>query len=126
VSQRVQGELSVAFDGFHYTSTALGMKVIYNNRRRLPPEGPDLTVYPLRADIIIEENGATYVSFDDLLVRSRLITLHCPLTKETMHLLSDKEFSKMQDGVFIVNTSRGPGEVITIGSTQRLMIRCSN
>ncbi|KIM30897.1 hypothetical protein M408DRAFT_272215 [Serendipita vermifera MAFF 305830] len=73
--------------------TALGMKVIYYNRQRLPAD---------------EENGARFVSFDELLKESRLISLHCPLTPETRHLLSDTEFAKMQDGAFVVNTARGP------------------
>ena len=58
---------------------------------------------------LAEEKGATYLSFDELLQQAQLITLHCPLTPETRHLLSDEQFAKMQDGVFIVNTARGPG-----------------
>ncbi|EJU01877.1 hypothetical protein DACRYDRAFT_116306 [Dacryopinax primogenitus] len=71
---------------------ALGMKVIYNNRAPLPAA---------------EEGGATYVSFDDLLSQSNLITVHCPLNPATRHLLGAPEFAKMQDGAMIVNTSRG-------------------
>ena len=52
-----------------------GMKVIYSNRRRLPPE---------------EEKGAEFVSFNDILTRSDVLSINCPLTKETRHLL-DKE-----------------------------------
>lgn len=45
---------------------------------------------------------------DELLAASDVISLHTPLTDSTRHLLSDIEFRKMKDGVFIINTSRGP------------------
>jgi D-3-phosphoglycerate dehydrogenase len=48
------------------------------------------------------------VELDELLERSDLISVHCPLTDETRHLLSAREFNLMKEGVFIVNTSRGP------------------
>ena len=50
---------------------------------------------------------AKYVSLDELLKNSDLISLHCPLTKETMHIINEKTISKMKDGVIIVNNSRG-------------------
>ncbi len=50
---------------------------------------------------------ADFVSLDGLLTSSDLISLHCPLTKETMHLINDKTIDKMKDGVILVNTSRG-------------------
>jgi len=71
---------------------ALGMKVIYSNRKRLPVE---------------EEGGATYVTFEELLKQAQLISVHTPLNPNTRHLLSTKEFEQMQDGVMIVNTARG-------------------
>ncbi|KAF7350981.1 hypothetical protein MSAN_01660300 [Mycena sanguinolenta] len=71
---------------------ACGMKIIYHNRHRVPES---------------EENGATYVSMDELLATSDVISLNCPLTAETRHLLGPAEFSKMKTGVFIVNTARG-------------------
>ena len=48
-----------------------------------------------------------YVSLDELLATSDLISLHCPLTDETKHLISAKTIDKMKDGVILVNTSRG-------------------
>lgn len=48
-----------------------------------------------------------YVSLDELLATSDLISLHCPLTKETHHLINEKSIAKMKDGVILVNTSRG-------------------
>lgn len=52
--------------------------------------------------------GVQQVSLDELLQRSDFISVHCPLTAETHHLLGSREFDLMKDGVFIVNTSRGP------------------
>ena len=49
----------------------------------------------------------TYVSLDDLLAQSDLISLHCPLMDETYHLINKETIRKMKDGVILVNTSRG-------------------
>jgi phosphoglycerate dehydrogenase-like enzyme len=51
--------------------------------------------------------GAKYVSLDDLISQSMIISLNCPLTEETYHLINEQSISKMQDGVMIVNTGRG-------------------
>ncbi|MBE6729849.1 MAG: 2-hydroxyacid dehydrogenase [Ruminococcaceae bacterium] len=48
-----------------------------------------------------------YVSTDELLGRSDLISLHCPLTKETYHIINKESIKKMKDGVLLINTSRG-------------------
>lgn len=48
-----------------------------------------------------------YVELDELLSKSDLISLHCPLVKETYHLINDDTISRMKDGVVLVNTSRG-------------------
>lgn len=53
------------------------------------------------------ENFFTYVSLEELLKESDLISLHCPLTKDTHHLINEKTISMMKDGVILVNTSRG-------------------
>lgn len=49
----------------------------------------------------------TYVSLDELLNQSDLISLHCPLTEETYHMINEASIQKMKDGVILVNTSRG-------------------
>ncbi|MBE7711115.1 MAG: lactate dehydrogenase [Cyanobacteria bacterium SIG31] len=48
-----------------------------------------------------------YVSLEDLLKKSDIISLHIPYTKETHHFLGEKEFKQMKDGVYIINTARG-------------------
>ncbi|TRM66730.1 D-isomer specific 2-hydroxyacid dehydrogenase [Schizophyllum amplum] len=73
---------------------ALGMDVIYNSRTRLP-EADEKTL------------NLTYVSEDELLARSDVLSLHCPLTPDTRGWLNADRIAKMKDGAYIVNTSRG-------------------
>lgn len=48
-----------------------------------------------------------YVSLDELYKQSDIISLHCPLTKETTHMVDPIAINKMKDGVMLINTSRG-------------------
>lgn len=48
-----------------------------------------------------------YVSLEELLRRSDLVSLHCPLTPQTRHLINSRSIAQMKDGVILVNTSRG-------------------
>ena len=50
---------------------------------------------------------AEYVSLQQLFSSSDLISLHCPLTKDTYHMINIDAIEKMKDGVILVNTSRG-------------------
>ena len=47
------------------------------------------------------------VSFDELLERSDVISLHCPLTEDTRNLFGAKQFKKMKPGAILINTARG-------------------
>lgn len=51
---------------------------------------------------------ASYVSLDDLLVQSDVISLHCPLTSETEGIINKDSIARMKDGAIIINTARGP------------------
>ncbi|MBQ9934398.1 MAG: 2-hydroxyacid dehydrogenase [Lachnospiraceae bacterium] len=57
----------------------------------------------------IEQFGKnlTYVDLDTLFKESDVITLHCPLTKDTEYMINKDSIAKMKDGVILVNTSRG-------------------
>ena len=70
-----------------------GMKVLAYDK--FPAEGLD--------------NGDTirYVPLDTLFAESDIISLHCPLTEETYHIIDEKSIEKCRRGVMIVNTSRG-------------------
>lgn len=48
-----------------------------------------------------------YVTLDELFAKSDVISLHCPLTESTHHIINAQSIEKMKDGVFILNTSRG-------------------
>ncbi len=51
--------------------------------------------------------GVRYVSIDELLSASDIITLHCPLTAENHHLINADALARMKPGVMLINTSRG-------------------
>ncbi len=70
------------------------MRILYHNRTR-------------RLDFEKRAN-ATYVELDELYAESDFISLHCPLTEETRHLLDADAFKKMKFSAVVVNTSRGP------------------
>lgn len=53
------------------------------------------------------EAGLNYVELDELFEKSDVISLHCPLTVETDHLIRSGSIRRMKDGVVIINTSRG-------------------
>ncbi len=67
---------------------AFGMKVLVYNR----------TVY---------KEDVNFVDFDTLLSKSDIISLHCPLFKETTELINEEAINKMKDGVLLINTARG-------------------
>ena len=50
---------------------------------------------------------AKYVSLDEILSQSDILTLHIPATKDTYHLIRKETINKMKDGVIIINTARG-------------------
>lgn len=71
---------------------AFGMNIQYHNRSRLSPE---------------LEGDSTYVSFDELLATSDVLSLNLALNESTRHIIGEKEFGKMKDGIVIINTARG-------------------
>ena len=71
------------------------MKILYTNRQQI--------------DMSIERRlGATFVELDELLEKSDFVSLHCPLTPETHHLIGKSAFEKMKSTAILINTSRGP------------------
>lgn len=69
---------------------AFGMKVVAYNRSGKAGE------------------GVQSVTMEELYRQSDVISLHCPLTDETRHMINEKSFSQMKEGVILINTSRGP------------------
>lgn len=71
---------------------ALGMEILaYDNF----PNDPGLSI-------------ASYVTLDELLARSDVIAVHCPLFPETQGIINKDTIAKMKDGVILINNSRGP------------------
>ena len=54
-----------------------------------------------------ERLGFEYVGLDELLAHSDVVSLHCPLTPATQHLIGKPAFQKMKSGVTLINTARG-------------------
>lgn len=54
-----------------------------------------------------EKTGIEYIDLDELYRQSDIISLHCPLTAETRHMINKESIDKMKSGVMIINTSRG-------------------
>jgi D-lactate dehydrogenase len=69
--------------------------------------GCQLLTYDLYPNPECEALGAKYVELPELFAASDIITLHCPLTPETYHLINDQALEQMKPGVMLINTSRG-------------------
>ena len=88
-------------------ANAFGMQVHYHNRRRLRPE-------------IEEELGATYwESLDQMVARMDVLSINCPHTPNTFHLMNARRLKLMKPEAVIVNTSRG--EVIDENALTRML-----
>jgi len=62
---------------------------------------------PYADDKVLEEFDATKVTLEELLKQSDFVSLHCPLTPQTHHLIGEKELKLMKRQAFLINTSRG-------------------
>ncbi len=62
---------------------------------------------PFLSKEVAEGLGVEVVELEELFKRSDFITVHTPMTEETKHLISDKQFAIMKDGVKIINCARG-------------------
>ena len=69
--------------------------------------GMKLLCYDIKQDEELVKAGVQYLSLEQLWARSDLISLHCPLTPQTQHLINDTSLAQMKDGVMLINTSRG-------------------
>ena len=86
---------------------AFGLQIHYHNRRRVPPK-------------IEQELDATYwESLDQMLARMDIVSVNCPHTPATYHLLSARRLKMLRPEAYIVNTSRG--EVIDENALARLI-----
>lgn len=69
--------------------------------------GMHILAYDLHPNAELQALGVDYVPFDELIAKSDIVSLLCPLTPQTHHLISDQTVQKMKPGVMLINTSRG-------------------
>ncbi|MEE8144027.1 MAG: D-glycerate dehydrogenase [Kiloniellales bacterium] len=90
-----------------HRARGFGLSIHYHNRRRVHPD-------------IEEELEATYwESLDQMLARVDIVSIHCPHTPATFHLLSARRLKLLQSQSYVVNTSRG--EVIDENALARML-----
>jgi D-lactate dehydrogenase len=63
--------------------------------------------YDSNPDPEAEALGVELTDLDTLYAQSDIVSLHCPLTPQTFHLINEKSIGKMKEGVMLINTSRG-------------------
>jgi glyoxylate reductase len=97
ISGATLGIIGMGRIGFEMAKRARGfsMPVIYSDIYRRKPEEE-------------REYGLTYMSMDDVLKKADFVSVHVNLTKETHHLISDKQLSMMKPTSVLVNAARGP------------------
>ena len=70
--------------------------------------GINILAYDLFPDITYaEENNIVYTSLEDLLRKSDIVSLHCPLSKDNIHMIDAKAIALMKKNSVIINTGRG-------------------
>lgn len=69
--------------------------------------GCEVVAHDIQPQQALIDIGVRYASMDELISTSDIITLHCPLTPETHHLVNADTIKAMKPGVMVVNTSRG-------------------
>ncbi|HVA97093.1 MAG TPA: 2-hydroxyacid dehydrogenase [Candidatus Acidoferrales bacterium] len=69
--------------------------------------GCKILAYDVYQNAECEQLGIPYVSLDELYAQADIISLHCPLTPETEHIINTESINKMKDTVMIINTARG-------------------
>ncbi|KAE8140645.1 D-isomer specific 2-hydroxyacid dehydrogenase [Aspergillus pseudotamarii] len=75
-----------------HRARAFGLKIIHHNRSKFPMD---------------KEGDVEYVTFDELLRYSDIISVNLPAIEKTRHIISKAEFKKMKDDMVIINTARG-------------------
>jgi D-3-phosphoglycerate dehydrogenase len=77
-----------------YLAKSFGMQILVYKRN--PPDAK-----------LLHELNASYVTFKELLKKSDIISIHIPLSKDTLNMIGEEEFSIIKRGAILVNTARG-------------------
>jgi glyoxylate reductase len=90
---------------------AFGMTIAYSNRKPVEPA-------------VEAELGARFMSLDELLGTSDVVSLNCPYSPATHHLIGERELGLMKPTAFLVNTARGPivDEAALVAALQHCVI----
>ena len=73
---------------------AFGAEVLYNDVSKMKQEDEDAL-------------GIKFSTREEIIEKSDIISLHCPLTDDTRHMINDRAVNKMKNGVILINTARG-------------------
>ena len=107
-AKRAHIPLGMDFNGA--TIGLVGLGAIGSTVARIMGKGFESNVIaydPYVDEKAMKKHGVTKVSFDQLLEKSDIISLHCPLTQETSRMFTAKEFEAMKPGAIFINTCRG-------------------
>ena len=88
---------------------AFGMSIHYHNRKKVHP------------DIEAELEATYWESLDQMLARMDVVTVHCPHTPATFHLLSARRLEVLPKHAYVVNTARG--EIVDENALTRMLIK---
>lgn len=90
--------------------------------------GCEILAYDVYPDANLQAEGISYVPLKELLQQSNIISLHCPLTKDNHYLINKETIDLMQNGVTLLNTSRGglinTSDVIEALKTKKIAALC--
>lgn len=69
--------------------------------------GCKVLAYDIYANETLKQSGIEYTSLENLLQASDVVSLHCPLTEQTRHIINAQSLAAMKKGAMLINTSRG-------------------
>lgn len=97
--------------GFNIHNKTLGLigtgKIGLATARIVKGFGAKVIAYDPCPSPLSEEIGFSYVSLEQLLAESDIVSLHCPLSEDTHHIIDENAIAQMKRGVMLINTSRG-------------------
>lgn len=96
------------FDLFGRTVGVIGTgKIGYCFAHIMQGLGCKVLAFDLFVNKELETAGMQYLPLMEVLAQSDIVSLHCPLTEQTYHLINDATLDKMKNGAMLINTSRG-------------------
>ena len=110
---RGQWDFRLALPGRRFQGATLGLvgfgRIAQSVMAKLSGFGMRFLAYdPYVPAEVMASRGATPASLDELLQTADYVSVHCPLTEQTRHLIGERGLRLMQPHAFLVNTSRGP------------------